>query len=171
MSCLRLVSNTDFVLGMTLGGANTCLWCGWCGWWGWRMRQPSLLCFHGVGQGTAWHDAFRHRGDASVPARALMMRVCVPYTAAACPADQWPGAETYTRSSGGTWTKIWSHDITLMPDDGATWTLSLEAKNMGVIDREFGYAGCGGWLLITIPATTTAWTVFAVSAQRCIGQG
>ena len=88
-----------------------------------------------------------------------------------CPTDQWPGAETYTRSSGGRWTKIWSHDITLMPDDGANWTLSLEAKNMGVIDREFAYAGCEGWLIVTIPATTTAWTVFTVSAQRCIGQG
>ena len=55
-----------------------------------------------------------------------------------------------------------------MPADGATWTLSLEAKNLlGTTDREFGYSGCGGWLVFTVPRTATEWTSFTVSSERC----
>ena len=84
-----------------------------------------------------------------------------------CPDDRFPGLATYNVSAMAQYDDVWSHAITLMPNDGSTWTLHVEAKNLGTFTREFGYAGCGGWLLLTVPATTTAWTALTASSQRC----
>lgn len=58
--------------------------------------------------------------------------------------------------------------------DGGGWTLALEARNTGEEDRVFGYVGCAaaatatededGWLRVVVPAGTTGWATFAVSA-------
>ena len=84
-----------------------------------------------------------------------------------CPENSFLGEPSYSMSaSAATYSTVWSHDISVMPNDNATWTLSVEVKNLGTADLVFGYAGCGGWLTLTA-TVGDEWTLLTASSQRC----
>ena len=75
--------------------------------------------------------------------------------------------------SGKKMARVWRSSPALLKsgDTKVPWTLRFEAKNLGNVDRPFGYA-CApdGFLVVTVPNKTTEWTVFTATAIACTSE-